>query len=375
MPENKSLPIHRVVEALGKAVTDVPIGQPSFADERYRVFDLSPERFSPLPRQAAKGKIAFVDGGSAELLSAPNFAIGLNRVYFGIFQGDRRNEPIRIPSKIDFFTVCYATPVSNHITYKTELVPIKDEWAPFLPDKVDLEFSSFDQTLMTGFQRVAISRVLDVTRTFAEWRMAKFIIDYELSDGDILVRDGTLQTVVTNESKYANATYEAALSKNVYLTAISKTSTLFTDTGQPLFSSIQLLSEESDFKDLPWYYYPIVDIKAPDHRAEMFAIRLHETSEHVFRFEVLKEQATRHNLGQVGLILSSLAANSMDIGFPGYPYGLVDADRFARVTMVEKSAYEFQFRAILSSQKPLWRKISKYLRSSDAHEILNRMIG
>ena len=104
--EKKSLPIHRVVEALERAITDVPMGQPSFGDDRYTPFELNSEYFSPLPKQKNKGKIAFIDGGSAELLSAPNFAIGLTRVYFGLFKEDQRLEPTTLPSKIDFFTFC-----------------------------------------------------------------------------------------------------------------------------------------------------------------------------------------------------------------------------------------------------------------------------
>jgi hypothetical protein len=320
------------------------------------------------------GKLAFIDGGRAELLSAPNFSIGLNRVYFGLFQGDQRLEPTNIPSKIDFFTVCYATVRGDDITYKTELVPFEEEWNDFLPDKTDLQFSSFDRTLMTGYQRVSINRILDVARAFAEWRFSKFIIDLELEAGDVTVRDGTLQTFVTNESKYSEEAYDAALNKGVYFTAVSKTSTLFTDTGQPLFPSIRILSETSGLKDQPWYYYPIVNISHPGHRAEMFAVKLHENSEHVFRFEVLKDQVKKHNLGEIEMILSALSANSRDIGFPGYPYGLIDADRFARVQMSEKTAREFQFRAVLSSQKSVWEKISKFVKSSDAHEILNKLI-
>ncbi len=126
--------------------------------------------------------------------------------------------------------------------------------------------------------------------------------------------------------------------------------------------------------DIAWYYYPIVEINQPNHKAEMFATKLHKNSEHVFRFEVLKDQLTRHNLGEVELILSALAANSGDIAFPGYPYGLIDADRFARVQNSEKIAREFQFRAVLSSKNDLWKKISKFIKSTDAHEVLNKLI-
>jgi hypothetical protein len=374
MVEKKSLPIQKVIDALERAIVDVPIGEPSFADERYSPFKLRADRFFPLPKRKSEKRVAFIDGGRAELLCAPNFAIGLNRVYFGLFQGDQRLEAINMPSKIDFFTVCYAAVSSNDIMYKTELVPLEEDWSSFLPDKEDIVFSSFDRTLMTGFQRVSIKRILDIARAFAEWRFSKFIIDLELEKGDVIVRDGTLQTIVTNESKYANETYDSALKKGVYFTAVSKTSSLFTDTGQPLFPSIKNLSETSVLKNQSWYYYPIVNILHPDHKAEMFAAKLHENSEYVFRFEVLKDQVTKHNLGEVELILSALAANSRDIGFPGYPYGLIDADRFARVQMSEKTAREFQFRAILSTQKSVWDKISKLVKSSDAHEILNKLI-
>jgi len=374
MSEKKRLPVHRAVQAVEKAISNVPIGDPSFGDERYKSSELKTENFHPIPKRSFDRKIAFVDGGSAELLNAPNLAIGLTRVYAGLFRADKRVEPVNIPSKIDFFTVCYATVASNRIIYKTELVPVREEWEQFLPNKIDLEFNSFDPTLMSGFQRVIISRILDVTRTFAEWRFAKLTIDQELEKEDVIVRDGTLQTVVTNESKYANETYDAALNRGVYLTAISKTSSLFTDMGQPLFPSIQILSETSFLKDTIWYYYPIVEITHPDHKAEMFAIRLHEYSDYVFRFEVFKAQVSKHDLGEIELILSSLAANSRDVGFPGYPYGLIDADRFARISMNEKSAYEFQFIATLSANKNVWDKVSKFIRSSNAHDILNKMI-
>jgi hypothetical protein len=162
---------------------------------------LDSDNFFPLPKSTNKGKIAFIDGGSAELLSAPNFAVGFTRVYFGLFRDDQRLESTNLPSKIDFYTVCYATITSNHINYKTEFVPVKEEWEEFLPDAADLEFNSFDQTLMSGVQRVAISRILDVARAFSEWRFSKFITEMVLERGDVIVRDGTLQTFVTNESK------------------------------------------------------------------------------------------------------------------------------------------------------------------------------
>jgi hypothetical protein len=109
MSTKEPLPIYKVVETIEKAVTDVPLGEPSFGDERYEPLEMKTENFHALPKTSIDRQFAFVDGGSAELLLAPNLAIGLTRVYFGIFRQDKRVEPANVPSKIDFFTVCYAT--------------------------------------------------------------------------------------------------------------------------------------------------------------------------------------------------------------------------------------------------------------------------
>jgi hypothetical protein len=322
---------------------DIPAGRPSFADPRYNSFPLNADYFYPLPRLSGERRISFIDGGSAEIIGAPNFAVGLTRLYFCVFKGDKRLEASKLPQRIDFYTVCYAVPRGNQIAYKTELVPVREEWRKYLPDTADLEFNSLDRTIMLGPQRAPINRVLEVTRVFAEWRFSSFIAQEELEEGDVLVRDGTLQTSVTNESKYADEAYRVALKKKVYFTSLSKTSTLFTETGQPLFSAIHILSETSRMKDDAWYYYPIATITQPDHKAEMLAVKLHKQSEYVFRFEILKDQVTKNNFGEVELIISALAENSKDVAFPGYPYGLIDADKFARVSMTEKTVTSFSF--------------------------------
>lgn len=370
MSERKELPIHLVIQALERNIVDIPLGQPSFEDPRYNPFELSTEYFSPLPKHLSEQKLSFVDGGSAEIVGAPNFSVGYTRVYFNLFKGEKRLEAKKIPQRIDFFTVCFAKPSEGQIIYSTELVPIKGEWSSFLPDISDLSFNSLDRSLMTGSQRVPISRIIDISRLFAEWNLSQFVVSGELEEGDVLVRDGTLQTIAPNEGKYAQKAYEAALKKNVHFSSLSKTSTLLTKTGQPLLSAINTLSETSTMKDEAWYYYPIVEINQPDHRAEMFAVKLHKLSEYVFRFEVLKDQVDRKNIADTGLIIASLARNSRDLIFPGYPYGLIDADKFARVTATEKRNNEFQLKSVSGK---VWQKVSKFIKSSDAHEILNKI--
>lgn len=370
MSERRELPIHLVIQALERNVVDIPFGQPSFEDPRYKSFDLSTDYFCHLPKHTSERTISFVDGGSAEIIGAPNFSVGLNRVYFNLFKDERRLEARNLPQRIDFFTICFAKPSDGQIVYETELVPLREEWTAYLPQISDLTFNSLDRSLMTGSQRVPISRIIDISRLFAEWNLSSFIVQKELEEGDVLVRDGSLQTIAPNEGKYAMKAYQTALKKKVIFTSLSKTSTLLTRTGQPLLSTINSLSESSPIRNESWYYYPIVEINQPDHRAEMFAVKLHKLSEYVFRFEILKDQVDRRNIQDAGSIITSLSKNSMDLGFPGYPYGLIDADKFARVTGVEKRNNEFQLKSISGRT---WQKISKFIKTSDAHEILNRI--
>ena len=96
---------------------------------------------------------------------------------------------------------------------------------------------------------------------------------------------------------------------------------------------VNCLKKLSDYDE--WYYYPVVNIEDEEHQAEMYFIKLHKDSKHTFMFEVYKEN--EYNLQN---ILSLLKQNSIDPVFLGYPYGLIEADKFARVTAQEKEYYQ-----------------------------------
>ena len=92
LTEHKLLPINLVVQVLERNIMDVPAGLPAFADPRYNSFALNTDYFFPLPKLRTERRIAFIDGGSAEIVGAPNFAVGLTRLYFCVFKGDKRIE-------------------------------------------------------------------------------------------------------------------------------------------------------------------------------------------------------------------------------------------------------------------------------------------
>jgi len=85
----------------------------------------------------------------------------------------------------------------------------------------------------------------------------------------------------------------------------------------------------------------------------------------VFKFEIRKE-----NSDKVNEILWLLKRNSIDPVFLGYPYGLVEADRFARVTNEELDYLKTRF---MSKAGKWYKELVPYLNALNSHEILDNI--
>jgi hypothetical protein len=360
------------VEELINIITDKVIslapGNPFFGDTRYKPYPLNKENVNKINlRNDSQRKLAFIDGGNNCLLALPNFSIHLVRVYFNIFQQNTRLSSVSIPQRIDFYVLAYASLKDTDIFYNAQIFPLKNKDSKYLPADL-ISFDSWDKTLIAGGFRADINKVCTSARRFIEWHLAGFIAENELDEGDIIVRDGTLQTSVTGESEYTNHAYEQAKRKGVLFSGLAKTCTLFTDTGNSLASVIHQLGNKT-IKTDPWFYNPVVDINHPDHKAELFFVKLHPESKYVFRYEINKDQIKELDKDDVGSVLSDLALNAKDICFPGYPYGLVDADRFARVQSWEVEQHRAMVLALLHDQGPQ-EGFDSLLSSINAHDML-----
>ncbi len=87
-----------------------------------------------------------------------------------------------------------------------------------------------------------------------------------------------------------------------------------------------------------------------------YFVKLHPESQHIFRFE-----------GDP-ILLPALVSQCGDALFVGYPYGLILADKFARVSNEEKRSLRMSF--LLRNENRILRS---YLNSMNAHEILDGM--
>ena len=372
--QTKILPIQRVLNRLTEKIREVPLGNPKFSDPRYIPKDFSPNFFKKIRKIKCDSTLCFIDGGNAPVYASSNIAIHLSRVYFNLFRNGKRINSNFLPQRIEFYTICHAVAERERIFYEAEIVPAIQDWVEYLPDLSSIKFDSLDPTLMTGKVRIPINRIAETSRRFAEWKLVSLVSKYELNETDVVIRDGTLQTSVTNEAIYSSEAMRNAVDHNVILLALAKTSSLFTSTGFPLFAAIGELAEGSANKNDAWYYYPIVEITHPDHRAEMYAVKLHPNSDYVFRMEILKSQVKRMKEIEIEKYICALAESSKDPSFPGYPYGLIDADKFARVSSDEGLSENLLF-LLCANNSGVFKRLKRCLKSSDAHELLNRIVG
>ena len=361
----------RIAEFLDSKLGEEDVGQPYFGNPDYELLPFLPTSFVLIKDVEPNMRTAFVDGGNHEILGAPNFSAQINRMYFNIFKGRDRILPKSLPRRIEFYSVTMSDFRNGGIFYDTRVFPLRVEFESLMPDQL-LSFSSLDRTVTLGNQRADIKHVASVARRFAEWEFAKHVIEKELENGDMIVHDGSLQTSFTNEHTYLARALEATMEKGVIFAGISKTSTLFTTAGLSLLGAVQKLAEDYKVKG-PWCL-PIARVANVKHNAFIYVVKLHEKTNYVFRYEIYGEQAKGISETDFSSITSALATNSKDISFPGYPYGLIDADSFARVSRDEIDTYRVPLMSEIS-RLGKWKKISRHICSGDAHSVLDMLKG
>jgi hypothetical protein len=320
-----------------------------FSDPKYESFPLDKCNFRKIEERESKNRVVFIDAGSAEIISSANFSLSLMRTYYSVYESGKRAKS----GKKDFYAFTKSKNKDGELFYDTEIMGAENL------QKEDLLLNSFDETIKQGISRAKISNVVNVIRRFSELAAATELIDI-LEENDIIVLDGSLQCTFTNERKYLDGLYKKAKGKKVIITGLSKTTTLMTDKGNSVNNALSSFNTEGK-----WIYHPVADINSEEHKSEMAFVKLHDKSKHIFRFEIYKEQ--KDKLEDAAAIL---AENCKDPVFLGYPYGLIEADRSARISNNEKNML-MTFLSVKFGKD--WERISDALTSVDAHSVLDRI--
>ncbi|MFO8110808.1 MAG: DNA double-strand break repair nuclease NurA [Thermoplasmata archaeon] len=320
-------------------------GDPLFQHHQgyYESVPLSTDNFSKYGfRDKGDRIVCCVDGGNNCIYRSPVDSLHLIRVYFNLFKGRKRYKNVKplntflMVEDNDRHVKCNLYPMESDIS-----IPKRD----FLLSKDELGGSE---------------KAGRIIRTYLEWSAMKYAVEEYLHDGDILVKDGVLQTSVENEKKYADALYHAVEEMNVNLVGIAKSCSLRTTLGHPLISAVRFFAR--DFDSELWMYHPLAINHNPDHRGDMSIVKYHPRSEYVFRTEFydgFKQEKEE--------VLGYLANQARDPLFLGYPYGLVDADIKARVSDEETKHLR---RAGADRMK---KTVSHRMRALDAHDKLSEL--
>jgi len=313
--------------------------------ENGKSIPISKDNFHEIVDNNLSSKIAFIDGGNAEILKAVNFSLQVIRVGSVVFQNNKKIKS----EKKEFYALTNAFIENGKLKYKTEV---------FGEDILgSLEFDSMDKTIMNGWQRADISKIGGIVRRFAEINFAKLTAD-ELSQGDIIVLDGSLRCCVTNENELMQKLYDKAAGKGVIVCALAKTSRIFSDQGNCFISELDKFRVSG-----AWYYYPVAELNDKNHQARISFVKLNKAGSYIFNFEQYKGQEDK-----IKEIVSLLSKNSNDAVFPGYPYGLILADILARISNKEKDYLLTMFKIKAGKE---WGKIKTYLNVLDSHDILD----
>ena len=322
---------------------------------------IKPSNFFEIKPAYTNRKIVFVDGGNGILSVSPNHIITINRIYFSMFKGKNRIKS-KINPRVEFFSYVLVSPSSaNRLQYTVKLFPYSNDQRWCLPDEMHLSGDIQNSSVLQSSQLASMSR------KFAEWQTAITAVESEMNSGDILVLDGTLQTSFKNEKIYADRLYDAATRKGVIVCGLAKTSLLVTESGHPLLARIKEISTNVPY---PMWCVKVTDHISSDNMGSMFAIQLHKNSKYIYRFEMLRTQYSAMTPNDVDMILGSLAANSDDISMLGFPYGAIDADRFAQVRTDELNIYRGMVKLEMNRHSE-WRNIMMYDTGLSAHDTLN----
>lgn len=326
---------------------------PYFGKKGYIPFKISKENFLKIDKIESSKKICFVDGGNQEIIGAHNFSFQLIRAYYCIFQDNKKVE-----SKVfENYVLISTKKVSGKLCFVSKFFPKNKKTEDIGLTRFDFDIN--DASLSTGASGVKIESVGDAMRRFYEISVARFVCENKLCDA--LVLDGTLEVMVTKEKEEMDKLYLASEKNNVSIFALSKTSSLITESGKSLLGLLNGIGPKNE----AFVYHPIVDINSESHKVFLYVCKLHPKSSYVFRIEKYKNSTMDKKE-----FLSILCINSRDAVFLGYPYGLIDADRFARV---QNKEVEMQKVRLFSNLGKNFEKIRYTLNSKNAHDILDNI--
>lgn len=301
------------------------------------------------PRNSQK-EFVFIDGGNNEIMGSSNFSIQLIKTS-SIFISN--NERTRMEQN-----VCYAI-IESRSEEKKHFFEVS-----ILPIKGIFEESRFDiklyENIAENNRMMPISNIADIVRRMCEIYTANAILS-KLEQGSAIMFDGSLSTSHNEEQKVMNELIRRSKEKGILALALSKTVRMIDGNGNNILPKIKKASPGGR-----WYCR--INTRK-DNPFLSFLVMLNERSEYIFRIDMPCGDDTV----DVSKVMGILASNSTDPLFLGYPYALVLADRFARVSDQERDIFKAKLNTKLGSRldhlKPLINSINAHDRLDSINHV------
>jgi len=303
-----------------------------FLDKRYEVCEIRSQEFHEV--NSVPEKCVFIDGGNAELVSAPNFSLNLIRLAAVAYNGKEK----LFSKRLEFYCIVSSN-IEDKMYYEAKILG---------ENKKIIKFDSNDSTIRDGIHKASISKIANVVRRFAE-------LEFASEFSGIVILDGILQKSFSGEEEYLNKLFATGNK----IVGFAKSNTLVTDKSWPVS---QVLARNTNLKD---WWYKIASSAHQDHEADIYFAKLNEKADRPFRIEVFN--GSEYDFSE---ICNALAANSVDIAFPGYPYGLIEADRLARISHTETAIMKTRARTLMGKS---WKQLDEFEKNINAHDVLDSM--
>jgi hypothetical protein len=296
---------------------------------------LKREAFQPISSKVGASML-FVDGGNGEIVKGANVSVQFARLYATWYENN-----VRVARDLrEYYIAVLAFQKGLDLGFEATVFDAEGrELHKFI-------FDAFAPELCFAGRRAEPSSVSNHVRKLLELRFAEELCN-KMKSG-ILVRDGDLDARGEPMEGAMRNLKTAAQRKGVVVLGLSKTSMLCTDSGNSALTALRSIAPAGS-----WSFYS---------GGNVAFVKLHPSAEYIFRCDVFQ-----HDRDSLPSAWSALAANSADPAFLGYPYGLIDADKFAQVTKDETE----QLRARIAVQSgDAFKGVEAAV---NAHDLLNSL--
>ncbi len=312
-------------------------------ERKYRLCEIKKENWQPIEAGESGAIAAFVDGGNACLIKTPAAELHKIRTAVVVVSGKK----ITAVKQKEGYVLARAQVAEGKLKHITEVFDSDLDYN----GKLEIEAHAAGNE-----QETPLGKAAETARKLSELAAARKAASILKGENKFVVMDGTLETFGSEEKKgMENLRAEAAM-RNVNLGAVAKTCSLLTDKGESLIDEIAKIAQGTG-------YIRIAEGKNESHHAEISVAKLNSSASYVFRIEAATAEA-------LGKLVLALKIQSNDVAFPGYPYGLVMADKLARVSEAETELLKAKTRATATSEI---RQMLTAEKALDAHKILDSM--